>query len=306
MLEKSAQPIAKMSGSDQQSLLLSFFGVILFLAACFVAVFVLRKILSILAMKYAVKNKEKLTAVDPKFFKNLAKKKKKIIDFYGTYETSLSVLGLDRTIRCSNSVVVNAENNPVKYVLKYSKINNDKLSLRILDFLKGFSQEYGDFLSDMNEAGQKMLTQLPWIFRSVIDKKRLPYVVCETDYSLLKDSYRCLRFLYVSPAGRSSREYSVAMSSNMLSRLGSELSKGLTKEGHKKAQRSAMTNDLREAIKKRDDYTCQKCGNSVYKEPNLLLEVDHIVPISKGGKTEASNLQTLCWRCNREKGDKKE
>ena len=46
-----------------------------------------------------------------------------------------------------------------------------------------------------------------------------------------------------------------------------------------------MTQDLREAIKKRDNYTCCKCGNSVFKEPNLLLEVDHIIPVSKGGLT---------------------
>lgn len=70
------------------------------------------------------------------------------------------------------------------------------------------------------------------------------------------------------------------------------------------AQRQMMTNDLREAIKKRDNYTCCICGNSVFNEPNLLLEIDHIVPISKGGKTEASNLQTLCWRCNRSKSNK--
>ena len=64
-----------------------------------------------------------------------------------------------------------------------------------------------------------------------------------------------------------------------------------------------MTQDLREAIKKRDNYTCCKCGNSVFKEPNLLLEVDHIIPVSKGGLTVESNLLTLCWRCNREKAD---
>jgi 5-methylcytosine-specific restriction endonuclease McrA len=63
-----------------------------------------------------------------------------------------------------------------------------------------------------------------------------------------------------------------------------------------------MTADLREAVKQRDNYTCQKCGNSVLKEPNLLLEVDHIIPVAKGGKTEPDNLQTLCWRCNRAKG----
>ena len=37
---------------------------------------------------------------------------------------------------------------------------------------------------------------------------------------------------------------------------------------------------------------------------NLLLEVDHIIPISKGGKTEPDNLQTLCWKCNRTKSNK--
>ena len=80
--------------------------------------------------------------------------------------------------------------------------------------------------------------------------------------------------------------------------------KKVNKKGYSKTQRSAMTNDLREAIKKRDNYTCCICGNSVFNEPNLLLEVDHIISISKGGKTEASNLQTLCWRCNREKSNK--
>lgn len=46
------------------------------------------------------------------------------------------------------------------------------------------------------------------------------------------------------------------------------------------------------------------CGNSTYNEPNLLLEVDYILPVAKGGLTEESNLQTLCWKCNRRKSDK--
>jgi len=91
---------------------------------------------------------------------------------------------------------------------------------------------------------------------------------------------------------------------NIIAELRSEISSKITKQGHTKEQRSAMTKDLREAIKQRDNFTCQICGNSVLKEPNLLLEVDHIVPVSKGGKTEANNLQTLCWRCNRSKSNK--
>ena len=65
-----------------------------------------------------------------------------------------------------------------------------------------------------------------------------------------------------------------------------------------------MTSSLREKIKVRDDYTCQICGLSTYDEKNLLLEIDHITPLSKGGMTAENNLQTLCWRCNRTKGAK--
>jgi HNH endonuclease len=48
----------------------------------------------------------------------------------------------------------------------------------------------------------------------------------------------------------------------------------------------------------RDGHRSRKCRRSIN------LEMDHIVPISKGGKTEESNLQTLCRRCNRAKSKK--
>jgi 5-methylcytosine-specific restriction endonuclease McrA len=69
-------------------------------------------------------------------------------------------------------------------------------------------------------------------------------------------------------------------------------------------QRALMTAKLRNFIKSRDSHTCRYCSVSLAAEPHLLLEVDHVVPVSKGGPTTEENLQTLCWRCNRTKSNK--
>lgn len=53
----------------------------------------------------------------------------------------------------------------------------------------------------------------------------------------------------------------------------------------------------------RDNFTCCACGDSPELTSGLKLEVDHIVPWSKGGETVMDNLQTLCMQCNRGKGD---
>ena len=55
---------------------------------------------------------------------------------------------------------------------------------------------------------------------------------------------------------------------------------------------------LRFLVMKRDRFTCCACGASPAKDPLVVLQVDHIVPWAKGGRTEMSNLQTLCSKCN--------
>lgn len=67
-------------------------------------------------------------------------------------------------------------------------------------------------------------------------------------------------------------------------------------------ERSRMTDSLRYNIFKRDNYRCQICGAT--QADGAKLHVDHIVPVSKGGKTVPSNLQTLCERCNLGKSNK--
>lgn len=49
---------------------------------------------------------------------------------------------------------------------------------------------------------------------------------------------------------------------------------------------------------KRDRFTCRYCGKA---SPEVVLEVDHIVPKSKGGTDDPMNLATSCWECNRGK-----
>jgi len=53
----------------------------------------------------------------------------------------------------------------------------------------------------------------------------------------------------------------------------------------------------RQNIFKRDGYCCQYCG----KVDELTL--DHVVPKSRGGKSNWDNLTTACKRCNSRKGD---
>lgn len=60
-------------------------------------------------------------------------------------------------------------------------------------------------------------------------------------------------------------------------------------------------------IFRRDGYACVYCGvlGKDRKSPDdgrSFLQVDHIVPLSKGGPTTAANVATACAPCNKAKG----
>ena len=67
------------------------------------------------------------------------------------------------------------------------------------------------------------------------------------------------------------------------------------------AKRKAISKKLRFEVFKRDKFTCQYCGESA---PDVILEVDHIKPVAKGGTNDIMNLITSCRDCNRGKSDK--
>lgn len=61
---------------------------------------------------------------------------------------------------------------------------------------------------------------------------------------------------------------------------------------------------LRFEILERDNFTCQYCGASPRKDPNVKLHIDHKYPNKLGGELKKENLITACSICNIGKGDK--
>lgn len=65
-------------------------------------------------------------------------------------------------------------------------------------------------------------------------------------------------------------------------------------------ERKNISKKLRFEVYKRDSFTCQYCGR---KAPDVVLNIDHIVPVSKGGTNEILNLITSCFECNNGKSN---
>lgn len=68
------------------------------------------------------------------------------------------------------------------------------------------------------------------------------------------------------------------------------------------AEHAKVTRTIRYDVLRRDNFRCVRCGRG--KEDGVKLHVDHIVPVSRGGKSVMDNLQTLCEDCNYGKGNK--
>jgi len=68
----------------------------------------------------------------------------------------------------------------------------------------------------------------------------------------------------------------------------------------KKYPRILIPPEVRRYVYERDKYQCQSCGKNGRE---TQLNVDHIIPLAKGGSNDISNLQTLCEGCNQQKKD---
>lgn len=76
--------------------------------------------------------------------------------------------------------------------------------------------------------------------------------------------------------------------------------KDFNRRARKKGNGGSFTVQEWEKLKQFYNYTCLRCGRS---EPDTKLTVDHIVPLSKGGRNSIDNIQPLCLPCNCSKHD---
>jgi len=208
---------------------------------------------------------------------------------------------------CSALICKNAEAQPFKYLCKYFNIKPDEKSLGNFEkVLNNFSaaEEGKTILHDKLESIKlSVKNDVPW-YIGKFGMKKLMYNLgfWEVDFKTIY--YPTYSFRYISPGGNKSTRCDITLDIRNLNDFIKYLSNIVKFNKSVEGQRAIMTSSLREYIKKRDKYTCKKCGVSSSDEPHLLLEIDHIIPVSRGGLTMENNLQTLCWKCNRAKGAK--
>lgn len=211
----------------------------------------------------------------------------------------------NKVYNCSLAVCRNAAMDPFKYFCKYFNV----------DLSEGTINKFSEVLNNFSsvEEGKKLLIkERDEILASI--NNEIPRVIEEFfHHKLIKELgfhqidlstsyFPSYTFQYVSSGGNSSMRSDIVFDINNLNEFVQFLSKKIDYLNSTKGQRALMTSALRAYVKNKDGYKCCNCGNGIENEPNLLLEIDHIIPLSKGGLTNLDNLQTLCWRCNRSKG----
>ncbi|MBC2857246.1 HNH endonuclease [Cetobacterium sp. 2A] len=211
------------------------------------------------------------------------------------------------TAEVSSTVFASAENNPLEYIIKYFYTNKKlypeqiKKLYQLVEELETLS-EARQIIENYKMEYQQYLGDVP----DFIMKNDEAGFYSRLGFATINESVLIVeyKFSYTSNGGMVQRSFTIPMKEETIIELIKTLENKLTISSFIKEQRTLMTKKLREFIKIRDNFTCCNCNNSTEIEPNLLLEIDHIIPISKGGETIEDNLQALCWKCNRAKSNK--
>lgn len=183
---------------------------------------------------------------------------------------------------CSRTVCDNARKQPFKYICKYFDIkpNEENLS-KFENILNNFeAAEQGKVLLNEKKKGivDGIKTEVSFLIKTLGKKKfekKLGFK--EIDFNAMY--FPQYIFKYVSSGGNASLQCNIIMDIDNLNKFIKYLAEIIKFKKSVAGQRALMTSSLRLEILQRDRYTCKKCGASIQKEPNLLLEVDHIIPL---------------------------
>jgi hypothetical protein len=204
----------------------------------------------------------------------------------------------------SLQVVRNASMDPIKYLMKYFSVRADPETLadvqRVAEDISRLEEAIGNLQSREADIVSKINPPAFILKRYANEFWQLVGI----ELSPITVPYAQYKFQYTSAGGNSGQVAEVHLDTATLDALSQTLDQKIRWTKSAAGQRALMTARLRGWIKDRDGHTCKHCGISVVAEPHLLLEVDHILPVSRGGFSTPDNLQTLCWRCNRTKGSK--
>lgn len=198
-------------------------------------------------------------------------------------------------------IIINEYVNSKKSLLKYnfqekilSLINSNSFNLLIYiqdiyhnrKYLKEYNKEY---LSILNSINYNFIKK--YYLNKLLNKIKLkPKINFSLKIKVIYKNYKVYRI------------YTYDNLLLLVKKLKDVKLRKELKRKFMKQERSKMTDGLRYDVLKRDNFKCCVCGYGSLD--NVKLHVDHIIPISKGGKTKLDNLQTLCERCNLGKSDK--
>lgn len=171
----------------------------------------------------------------------------------------------------------------------------------ILDAIEINKKQLAKFEEEYSQLPDFTETPPSWLY-SVLERRVMQNEEKHREPPTTESTITC-SIRYTSPAGRNRygnfQVYSTEDIENFVNQ-----SYVLEKERESKEyQRKILTPSLRYDILKRDNFKCVICGRTPKKD-GVTLHVDHIIPVSKGGKTEPENLRTLCSICNLGKSDK--
>lgn len=138
-----------------------------------------------------------------------------------------------------------------------------------------------------------------WLAIHVCSIERAMSLLCQDLAQVVSEDYRTYDFISWRHLSDSMDEYSskdFLHTPNFKLKIPEVI---LLTDFHKVPPRAVKFN--RRNIYLRDEFQCQYCG---VKPPKEELTIDHIIPRSRGGKSEWDNVVLACQKCNSKKGSK--